>query len=68
MRREAPERRRTDPDRYHSASATVSTPSGPGALACFSAQPGSERPGVSRLMKPFDHEYLLLKVRAALEG
>ena len=26
----------------------MSTPSGPGALACFSAQPGSERPGVSR--------------------
>ena len=25
----------------------MSTPSGPGALACFSAQPGSERPGVS---------------------
>ena len=45
MGREAPKRRRTDPD--HSASATVSTPSGPGALACFSAQPRSERPGVS---------------------
>ena len=35
------------PDSAHSASATVSTPSGPGALACFSAQPGSERPGLS---------------------
>ncbi len=45
MGREAPERPSSGPD--HSASASVSTPSGPGALACFSAQPGSERPGVS---------------------
>ena len=45
MGRAASERRRTEPD--HSASATVSTPSGPGALACFSAQPRSERPGAS---------------------
>ena len=30
----------------------MSTPSGPGALACFSAQPGSERPGGSPFTEP----------------